>query len=97
MLAHAELLAHQYCKILLPRAVLDLFPTQPVFTSGIVLVQDLAFECGLQRSTFQVVKVPLDAILSLQCVVSTTQLGAVRNIAESGVDSVVHIADKDDK
>lgn len=48
----------------------------------------------MHRSTLQVVKVPLDAILSLQWVDSTTQLGAVGNIAGGGVGSVVHVADK---
>lgn len=49
----------------------------------------------MNKSTSQVVKVPLDAILSLQCIDSTTWLGAVGNIAEDGVDSAVHMADND--
>lgn len=45
LLAHVELLAHQHCKIPLPRrAALDPFSAQPLFALGIVLVQDLALE-----------------------------------------------------
>jgi len=45
----------------------------------------------------QPVKVPLDAILSLHCVDSTTQIGVVSKLAEGALNPTVHVANKDVK
>ncbi|GAB0176555.1 hypothetical protein GRJ2_000120700 [Grus japonensis] len=102
--AHVELLINQHPQVLLLRAALNTFSTQPVVVLGITPthVQDLAL--GLVELhvlciglCLKPVKVPLDGILSLQHVDCTTQLGVVSKLAEGALDPTVHVANKDVK
>ena len=101
LLGRVELLILQYTKVLLGRAALNPFSTQPVFVLGIALthVQDLAL--GLvelhevhMSPLFEPVRVPLDGIPCLQHVDCTTQLD-VGKLAECALNPTVHVADKD--
>ncbi|PKU42690.1 rna-directed dna polymerase from mobile element jockey-like [Limosa lapponica baueri] len=104
--AHVELLIHQHPQVLLLRAALNLFSSQPVFVSGIALTQVQDPALGLVElhevhtgPPLQPVQVPLDGIPSLQSVDRTT-LGVIRKLAEStlsrGIDTV-HITNNDVK
>ena len=99
---HVELLVNQHPKVLLLRAALTSFSTQPVFVLGIALthVQDLAL--GLVElhevhmgPPLQPVQVPLDGIPSLQCVNHTTQLGVISRLAEGALNPTVHVTNKE--
>ncbi|KAK4821092.1 hypothetical protein QYF61_013420 [Mycteria americana] len=88
---HVELLINQHPQVILLRAALNPFSTQPVFVLGIAPthVQDLAL--GLVElhevctgPPLKPVKVSLDGILSLQCVNHSTQLGIISKLAEDG-------------
>ena len=101
---HVDFLINQQPQVLLLRAALNPFSTQPVSVLGIVLthLQDLAFGLvGLYEvctgPPLEPVKVPLHGIPSLQCVDCTTYLGVVGKLAEVALDGTVHIAKKDIK
>ncbi|KAK4811014.1 hypothetical protein QYF61_015718 [Mycteria americana] len=102
--AHVQLFVHQYPQVLLHRAALNPFSTQPVFVLEIAPthVQDLAL--GLVElhevpmgPPLKPVKVPLDGIPSLRCTNRTTQLGVICRLAEGALNPTVHVADKDVK
>ncbi|PKU42315.1 rna-directed dna polymerase from mobile element jockey-like [Limosa lapponica baueri] len=104
MLAHVELLVHRHPQVLLLRAALNPFCTQPVFVSGIAMsqVQDLAL--GLVElhevhmgSLLKPVQVPLDGIPFFQRVDHATQLDIVSKLAEGALNPTVNVANKDVK
>lgn len=73
LLGHVEFYLHRYAQVLLPRAALDLFSTQPVLVLGIVptQVQDLALSLiehheVLLGLCLKPIKIPLDDIPALQ-------------------------------
>ncbi|KAK4825967.1 hypothetical protein QYF61_003536 [Mycteria americana] len=101
---YAELLINQHPQVLLLRAAVNPFSTQPVFVLGIALthVQDLAL--GLVElhevcpgPALKPVTVPLDGIPSLQHVDHTTQLAVVGNLAVGALTPTVHVANEDVK
>ena len=92
MESHVEVLINQHPQLLLSRAVLNAFSTQPVFVLGIApnQVQDLTF--GLIElhgvcigPSLKLVKVPLGGIPSLQLVDCTTQLRIICRLAEGAL------------
>ncbi|KAK4829013.1 hypothetical protein QYF61_001769 [Mycteria americana] len=105
--AHVQLFIHQYPQVLLCRAALNPFISQPLLIPGIAptQVQDPAF--GLVRShephqvhtgpLLKLAQVPLDGILSLRCVNCSTQLGVVCKLAEGALDPTVYVIDEDIK
>jgi len=104
LVAHVELLIHQYPQVLLRRAALEPLSAQPLLVFGIALThaQDLAL--GLVElhevhtgPPLQSVKVPLNGIPSLQRVNHTTQLGVVSRLAEGALSPTVHVTNKDIK
>ncbi|KAK4829762.1 hypothetical protein QYF61_006486 [Mycteria americana] len=104
LLSHVELLIDQHPQVLLLRAALNPFSTQPVFVLGIAPthVQDLAlglFELHEVHTVppLKPVKVPLDGIPSLQHVDRTTQLGVIGKLAEGALNPTVHVTNKDVK
>ncbi|PKU41812.1 hypothetical protein llap_7885 [Limosa lapponica baueri] len=101
---HVELLINQDPQVLLLRAALQPFSTQPVFVPGITMsqVQDLAL--GLielhevdMDPPLKPVQVSLDGIPSLQRVDCTTQLGVVSKLAEGALYPTVRVSNKDVK
>ena len=102
LLSHVELLISWHPQVLLLRAALNPFSTQPVFVLGIAStqVQDLAL--GLVQlhevrtgPPLKAVQVPLGGIPCLQPVDHTTQLGVVGRLAEGAPSPTVHVASKD--
>jgi len=90
--------------VLLLRAALNPFSTQPVSVHGIALtyVQNIAL--GLVElhevcmgPPLKPVKVSQDGIPSLQHVNRTTQLGVTSKLAEGALNPTLHVADKDGK
>ncbi|KAK4828770.1 hypothetical protein QYF61_000795 [Mycteria americana] len=101
---HVELLINQHPQVLLLRAALNPFSTQPVFVLGIAWTQVQDPALGLVEphevhtgSPLKPVKVPLDGIPSLQHVECATQLGVVSKPAEGALNPTVHVTDKDVK
>jgi len=104
LLSHVELLINQHPQVLLLRAALNSFSTQPLFVLGIAptRVQDLAF--GLVElheictgSPLKPVKIPVEGIAFLQCVDHNTRLGVVGKLAEGALNPTVHVTHKDVK
>ncbi|KAK4824031.1 hypothetical protein QYF61_009622 [Mycteria americana] len=104
LLGRVELLINQHPQVLLLKASLNPFSTQPVFVLGIALthVQDLALglaelhEVGTGPN-LKPVKVPLDGTPSLQRVDCTTWLGVISKLAEGALSPTVYVIDKDVK
>ncbi|KAK4818782.1 hypothetical protein QYF61_019128, partial [Mycteria americana] len=101
---HVELLINQHAQVLLLRAALNPFSTQPVFVLWIVPThaQDLALGLAELHEVrtgppLKPVNVPLDGIPSLQRVDHTTQLGVIGKLAEGALNPTVHVTDKDVK
>ncbi|KAK4808830.1 hypothetical protein QYF61_001338 [Mycteria americana] len=102
LLGHVELLINQRLQVLLLRAAINPYSTQPVFVLGTAPthVQDLALglvELHEVRTgpPLKPVKVPLDGMPSLQHVDHTTQLGVIGKLAEGAL--TVHVTNKDVK
>jgi len=94
--AHVQFSIHQYPQVLLLRAALNPFVSQSILIlkTALTQVQDLAhglvepyeFHTG---PLLELVRVPLDSILSLRCVNYTTQLGVICRFAEGALDPTV--------
>ena len=89
LLDHVELLIHQYFQVLLLRAALNPFSSQPASVLGIapIHVQDLALGPVKLHEVctgpcLMPVKVPLDGIPSLQHVDRPTQLGVITQLLQ---------------
>lgn len=79
---HGKLCMHQIPQVLVPRAALNPFPTQPVLVLDIALTHVQHLALGLVElddvctvPPLRPAKVPLDDICSLQCVDHATQIG----------------------
>ncbi|KAK4816062.1 hypothetical protein QYF61_011070 [Mycteria americana] len=90
---HVELLINRHPQVLLLRAALNPFPSQPVFVLGIAPIHVQGLELGFVEPR-EPVKVPVDVIPALQCVSHTTQLGVVSKLAEGALSPTVHVADR---
>jgi len=104
LVAHVQLFIHQYPQVLLSKAALNTFISQPVLIAEVALtqVQDLAL--GLVEPhevhtgpLLELVQVPLDGILSFWCVNCTTQFGVVCKLAEGALDLAVYLTDENTK
>ncbi|KAK4830181.1 hypothetical protein QYF61_008972 [Mycteria americana] len=99
--AHVQLFIHQYPQVLLHRAALNPFISQPVLIPGVALTQVQDPALGLVEPhevpidpLLQLVQVPLDGIPSLRRVNHTTQLGVICKLAEGAFDPTVHVTDE---
>jgi len=97
---HAELLINQHPQVLLLRAALNPFCTQPVFVLGLASTDVQEFALGLVEldevhTPLQPVKVPVDGIPSLQRVDHLTQLGVIGKLGEGALNPA--ISDRDVK
>ncbi|PKU39851.1 hypothetical protein llap_9848 [Limosa lapponica baueri] len=104
LLAYVELLINQHPQVLLLRAALNPFTTQPVLISGIspTHVQDPALglvepQEVLTGPLLKPVQVPLDGIQSLRHVNLTTQIGVIGKLAEVALNPKIHVTNKDIK
>jgi len=104
LLAHVELLIHQYPQVFLLRAALEPLSAQPVLVFGIAPTHMKELAPGLVElhavhtgPPLQPVKVPLNGIPSLQSVNHTTQLVVVGKLDEGALSPTVHVASKDIK
>ncbi|KAK4818697.1 hypothetical protein QYF61_017918 [Mycteria americana] len=104
LLAHVLLFIHQYPQVLLHRAALNPFISQPVLIPGVALTQVQDTALGLVEPhevhtgpLLQIVQVPLDGISSLRRVSYTAQLGVVCKLAEGALDPAVNVIDEDIK
>ncbi|KAK4830182.1 hypothetical protein QYF61_008973 [Mycteria americana] len=101
LLAHVQLFIHQYPQVLLHRAALNPFISQPVLIPGVALTQVQDPALGLVEPhevpigpLLQLVQVPLDGIPSLRGVNHTTQLGVICKLAEGALNPTVHVIDE---
>jgi len=104
LLGHVVLLINQHPQVLVLRAGLNPFTTQPVFVleAAPTHVQDLALGLVelyevLTGPSLKPFKVPLDGIPSFQHVDRTTQLGVFGKHAEGALNPTVHVTEKDIK
>jgi len=101
---HVQLFIHQYPKVLLGRASLNLFVPQPVLIAGVALTQMQDLARGLVKPhevhthlLLQLVQVPLDVIPSFWCANCITQLGVICKLAEGALDLTVYVIAEDIK
>ncbi|KAK4815925.1 LOW QUALITY PROTEIN: hypothetical protein QYF61_010182 [Mycteria americana] len=99
LLAHVQLLIHQYPQVLFRRAALDHIIPQPVLKLRIAPTQDPAL--GLVEphevhtgSLLPLVHIPLDDISSFWRVSCTTQLGVICTLAEGALHLTVNVIDE---
>jgi len=104
LIGYVELWVNQHPKVLLSKAALSPFSTQPVFILEITptLVQDLAhglaeFHEVHRGPPLKHVRVPLDGICSFQHVNRTTQFGVIFKLAKGELSPTVHVTNKDVK
>ncbi|PKU46357.1 rna-directed dna polymerase from mobile element jockey- hypothetical protein [Limosa lapponica baueri] len=100
--AHVKLLVHQHPQVLLLRAGLNPFSSQPVSVLGIAVTQVQNLALGLAELhevctglPFKLVWVPLDGIPSFQHVNYTTEFGVIGKLAEDALNPTLHVSDKD--
>ena len=96
--AHAEFFISQHPKVLLLRAVLNGFSTNPLYVLGIALTQVQDLSPGLvelcEVCTSSPLQVPLSGILSLLHVDHTTHLGIICKPPESVLSPAVRVTNK---
>ena len=104
MPGHVELLINQHPQVLLLRATLDPFSTQPVFVLGVASTHAHHLALGLVElhavrtgPPLQPVQVPPDGIPSLQLVDRTTLFDIIGKFAECVLNPTVYVANKDVK
>ena len=104
LLGRIQFLINHHPQVLLLRAALNPFSTQPLFVIGIALthVQDLALGLVEPHAVhagplLKPVKVPLDGIPSLQRINHTTELGVICKLADGVLSPTVYVIDEDVK